>query len=262
MHRFLIALLALIVATDGNACSCVGKGTVQQEFKNSDLIFAGVVVSIADPADRTRVPRHLDPESDRKVTFRVMQWWKTDAFTESVELRTGFGGGDCGYPVEVGKSYLVYARRDLRNQLVFGICGRTAALICVTTDVEELGDAIKTYETFDAQSLIEREQPYTTYWRPCIKPPVLTGDRGLEMDRHCRFTVNGVIGVDGVVHDFKINGRSLPRVCPESLDRQIRERVAEWRFLPAEFAGKPIETLLTAVSLREPITETEYAKRN
>jgi hypothetical protein len=189
-----------------------------------------------------------------------MQWWKTDNLTESVVLWTGYGGGDCGYPAEAGKSYLVYASRDSRNQLTFGICGRTAALICASEDVGGLGEPIKTYETFDTMSLVKREQPYTTYWRPCIKGPLLIGERGLKMDKHCRFDVEGVISRDGTVRDFRIISTSFPQRCPVALQRQVVEHVAGWRFRPAELKGEPIEALLTTVSLREPMNETEYAK--
>jgi hypothetical protein len=36
--------------------------------------------------------------------------------------------------------------------------------------------------------------------------------------------------------------------------------VATWRFRPAELEGTPIETLLTAVSKREPVDEAAYVK--
>jgi hypothetical protein len=276
MSRMMAALLlATFVAAEASACSCVAGITPDGAFKSADAVFAGVVVSIEDPrGDRMRtlseherdaVQRMLaDPSSDaewgRKVTFRVMQWWKTDSLTESVVLWTGYGGGDCGYPVEAGKSYLVYSHRDSRNQLTFGICGRTAALICASEDLEKLGEPIKTYETFDTISLVKREQPYTTYWRSCIRGPLLIGDRGLAMDKHCRFTVEGVVGRDGTIRDFRIISTSSASFCPDSLHRQVIEQVAKWRFRPAELNGEPIEALLTTVSMHEPINETEYAK--
>jgi hypothetical protein len=40
----------------------------------------------------------------------------------------------------------------------------------------------------------------------------------------------------------------------------VHQRVAQWRFLPAQFEGKPIETLLTVVSMREPVNESDHAK--
>lgn len=271
MIRLATVLLALIVSVEAQACSCFAEISVEEAFQHADAIFAGVVVSIEDRRNRRddssgsehfavpAMPPHLDPDRGRTVTFRVLQWWKNDALTDVVKVRTGYGGGDCGYPVEEGKSYLVYARRNLQNELTFGICGRNAALICASDDVAELGQPIKTYAQFDVQSLIETEQPYTTYWRRCIKPPVLIGDRGLRMKPHCRFDVTGVITTEGTVRDFEIVSRPARPSCPESLDDHVRKRVAEWRFLPAEFEGMPIETFLTKVSLRTPMNDSEYA---
>lgn len=244
VRRAIFAVLITIFAVKASACSCTGEMTVGEALEHADAVFAGVVTSIED------LPGH-----ERKVTFRVMQWWKSDAVTESIELRTGMGGGDCGYPVEIGKSFLVHARRDSRNQLWFGICDRTAALICASADLEELGQPFKTYETFDTASLVKREQPYTTYWRTCIEPPALISERGLNMNKHCRFQVEGVIDRDGAVRDFRIVNAPadpLARICPDSLQQQITEQVAKWRFRPAMFNGQPVETLLTSISMREP----------
>jgi len=274
MARLLVALLASFVAFEAGACSCMSRENVDAAFKNADAVFAGVVVSIDDPrgnrnralSEKERIAaaqqdaedRSRGPRSGRKVTFRVMQWWKTDTFSESVQLWTAYGGGDCGYPVEPGKSYLVYARRDLHNRLTFGICGRTAALVCASADLKELGEPIKTYETFDTDSLVKQEEPYTTYWR--IQGAVLLGERGLQMDKHCRFTVEGVISRDGTVRDFRIVNTPRSALCPASLQAHIAERVASWRFRPATLDGWPIESLLTSVSIREPIDEAEHAK--
>ncbi|HYC61376.1 MAG TPA: hypothetical protein VEK79_17610 [Thermoanaerobaculia bacterium] len=279
MRHAIFVLLTILFAVKASACSCMAAATVKEELTQADVVFAGVVESIEDPrgewldalpeqerlaAQEVPTDGSWRPQYGRKVTFRALQWWKNDNnITESVDLWTGYGGGDCGYPVEIGKSFIVYGHRDSRNQLGFGICGRTAALVCASGDLEELGEPIKTYETFDTKSLIEREQPYTAAnWRPCIEPAVLIGARGLDMDRHCRFNVEGVITRDGTVRDFKIiKGPTLPRVCPDALDGQLTEQVAKWRFRPATFNGEPIETLLTSVSMREPMTEADHARQ-
>lgn len=265
MRHAIFALFVLLAAAKASACSCLGQPTVADEFEYADVVFAGVVTSIEDPrGDRLRaLPEHerlaaqsegLDgswgPHYGRKVTFRVMQWWKTDNIAPSVEVWTGYGGGDCGYPVETGKSYVVYSRRDSRNQLGLGICGRTAALICASDDLEQLGEPIKTYETFDTKSLVKREEPYTTYWHTCIEPPKLISERGLDMDKHCYFRVDGVIGRDGIVRDFKIIDASPQQWCPN--EARISEAVAKWKFEPATLNGEPIESRFKTVSMREP----------
>ncbi|WP_052574125.1 hypothetical protein [Haloferula sp. BvORR071] len=55
-----------------------------------------------------------------------------------VEIHTGFGGGDCGYHFEEGKSYLIYANRSDDGRLNTGICLRTALLQNVGEEVLEL----------------------------------------------------------------------------------------------------------------------------
>src|SRR5688572_18767566 len=100
MRHVMIALLATFVAVEVGACSCAPAGSVDAAFQNADTVFAGVVVSVEDPRgdriralperERAAADRSPGPEWGRKVTFRVMQWWKTDTLTGSVELWTGY----------------------------------------------------------------------------------------------------------------------------------------------------------------------------
>jgi hypothetical protein len=272
-----LVLSLLLFARIAHACSCVGAGTVEQTFKQADLVFAGIVEKIEDPGgDRIRAlpeEQQFDawraaghewgPQRGRKVTFRVMQWWKGEDLPETVEIWTGYGGGDCGYPVEQGQSYLIYSNRTSQNRFVMGICGRTAALVCATGDVAQLGDPIKTYDTFDRETLIAREQPYTKYWRPCIEGPLLIGERGLTFNKHCLFTVDGIIDRNGTVRNFQIVRRPEPwlaEVCPAAIDQQVKEKVAKWRFRPATIDGVPVEMRFTRVTVDEPINEAQYEK--
>jgi hypothetical protein len=79
------------------------------------------------------------------------------------------------------------------------------------------------------------------------------------MNKHCQFKVSAVIDTEGVVRDLKILGKPDSPVCPSSLEQQIRDRAAEWRFQPGRLAGKPVAVLLQTISMSEPLTETEYA---
>ena len=270
MKRVLAVLVFSLVARSATACSCVGTESVADAFKSADAIFAGVVESIEDPfgdklkamseADRMVAQRdYMNPERGRKVTFRVMQWWKGDLLEKSLTVWTGYGGGDCGYPVEKGQSFLVYARRNLQNRLTMAICGRTSALVCALGELEALGQPIAVHERFDRETLIRREQPYTMYSRPCIAPALLVGERGLMMNKHCSFLTEGKIDREGVVRDFRITRRPTIAPCPPSLDAHVLERVAAWRFKPATIEGVPVEVKLTRVAHGEPSTESEYA---
>ena len=61
------------------------------------------------------------------VTFNVSRSYAGQQ-GKTVDLTTGMGGGDCGYPFEVGKQYLVYAWKDQSGKLSTGICSGTGLL--------------------------------------------------------------------------------------------------------------------------------------
>jgi hypothetical protein len=55
-----------------------------------------------------------------------------------VEIRTGMGGGDCGFPFQRAKSYVVYAFEDKNGLLVASICSRTAPVEQAQADLAYL----------------------------------------------------------------------------------------------------------------------------
>jgi hypothetical protein len=61
------------------------------------------------------------------VTFEVLRNYG-EMDQKHLKLRTGFGGGDCGFPFEVGETYLVDAYKDDSDDLSPGICSQTALL--------------------------------------------------------------------------------------------------------------------------------------
>jgi hypothetical protein len=107
------------------ACSCMGPGKPCEAFWRAESVFIGTVASI----DQEMV---TDKWSDRPYPRRVVSF---DAVTvtrgpsdQPMRVRTGFGGGDCGYTFNVGQSYVVYTHRDSDGRLATSICTRTAPL--------------------------------------------------------------------------------------------------------------------------------------
>lgn len=138
----LLFLLALCVlpAHFAFGCSCGGPGPVAEAYAEYDLIFTGTVTDQTDRWNlwrkswyflRTFVGSEPDFELSQyartqgfEFEFAVDQMWRgTPARTTSV--LTGRGGGDCGVPFEIGKSYLVYAYCDDRGDCFTIICSRT-----------------------------------------------------------------------------------------------------------------------------------------
>ena len=72
------------------------------------------------------------------VRFRVQERFR-GATDNIVEVSTGRGGGDCGYPFQVGEAYLVYAFKAGDSGTVrTGICSRTRPLEKASDDLEFL----------------------------------------------------------------------------------------------------------------------------
>jgi hypothetical protein len=191
-----------------------------------------------------------------------MQWWKADQpLDETVVIWTGYGGGDCGCPFETDRSYLVFAGRSSRGLYTMGICSGGKPLVCAAAEVRQLGAPLKALEDFDTAKLIAREQPYTPNWRSCLQPPLLIGERELEMDKHCFFPVRLIVGKDGQVKSFAFQGERQPDfLCPQRLEDQVRERVARWKFRPGTIDGVPVEVELNGISSTlEPRTEAEHS---
>lgn len=140
----LILILGVVLAMFANpapaqACSCAVPLTVTNAVSQVNAVFVGEVVSVVDQQtllspliDEVRywlgVPYYsaLNPSYGNLVTFNVQTSWK-GITTTTAEVRTGYGGGDCGYLFSVGTQYIVYAR-GATDELRTGICGRTDAV--------------------------------------------------------------------------------------------------------------------------------------
>jgi Carboxypeptidase regulatory-like domain len=128
LRRFLAILFLISVGClrpdSANACSCAGPGAPCAEAWRADAVFVGNVVSISSTAGRRVELAVIEP-------FRGFQ-------LSQVIVETGAGGGDCGYPFEIGQSYLVYAHRTPEGHLTTSICSRTRPARAATEDLAYL----------------------------------------------------------------------------------------------------------------------------
>lgn len=122
-------LLAFALAPPpATACSCQQVGIAPpspcRHFDLFDAVFVGRVVGFEE------VPVHPDrwDEPSRLYRFEVEEAFSGVSGSEEV-VRGGVGGGECGYPFEVGSRYLVYARRSSPGaRLSSGKCGPTVPI--------------------------------------------------------------------------------------------------------------------------------------
>ena len=142
--RYLVPLLGIVMcfcfaSQTANACTCIGVGSACEAYGTAGAVFVGTVVSVREK-ERAKDIATARAEGDwgsRTYKFSVEQPYLGVAGTE-VEVLTGSGGGDCGYPFAIGQRYLVYANRGKTN-LITSICTRTKPFIEANEDLAFLG---------------------------------------------------------------------------------------------------------------------------
>jgi hypothetical protein len=123
--RFSIVLLAVFLfANIATACKCAPAPSVLLSYDAATTVFMGKVQSIQEV------------KYQRVVTLRIIEAFK-GAQVKTITLHTGSGGGDCGFPFVLNRSYLVYASGTL-NDLGTNICSRTKGVAKASPELGEL----------------------------------------------------------------------------------------------------------------------------
>jgi len=95
-HIFLTAIIIISGFTNGLACKCSYQN-LENEIDLADLIFQGVPIS----------KKQID--SKMIYQFIISKVWK-GVKLDTIEIKTGLGGQDCGMVFELGKAYVVFAK--------------------------------------------------------------------------------------------------------------------------------------------------------
>jgi len=138
----LVAALTILVPSVADACSCARGGSVADSFRIADVVFDGEVVAVDMPVQLDHpFITYLVPDKwlnwEKRVSFKVRGAYK-GLTTQTVVVRTGLGGGDCGIGFSEGDRWLVYAYGDPPST---GICSRSRAFPGASADLAELGSA-------------------------------------------------------------------------------------------------------------------------
>ncbi|HEX8694281.1 MAG TPA: hypothetical protein VF746_17805 [Longimicrobium sp.] len=136
--------IAMLAAADpcaaaGSFCDCMPPVSPRASLERMDAVFRGVVVDVSLRPDERDGPRWLPPT---RVVVRVTGRWK-GADADTVVVRTGMGGGDCGFHFEPGGEYLIYAYAAEGAELTTGICTRTRQIEHAAEDLRELREAYR-----------------------------------------------------------------------------------------------------------------------
>jgi hypothetical protein len=96
MKRTLLFLIIIFIAfTKGYSCRC-NQLNIEDEIGAADLIFQGI------PIDKKQI------DSKMIYKFSIEKVWKGNE-SDTISIKTGLGGPDCGMVFELGESYIVYA---------------------------------------------------------------------------------------------------------------------------------------------------------
>jgi hypothetical protein len=126
-------LLVLLGSRDASACTCISPNPVCSAYWKTDAVFVGEVVSVVALGDR---PANMLPR--KRVHLRVVEAF-SGTTTSEVDVETGAGNGDCGYPFQIGGVYLVFGSRSTRAAaFTTDICSPTRPFRESDTDIAYL----------------------------------------------------------------------------------------------------------------------------
>ena len=99
----LISTFSLIISKNANCCYCIDSAIISDSFKNSSLIFNGLILSVRDESPK--------PERSyyRIYTVQIEKIYKGHYQRKTIEILTGYGDGDCGIEFNIGEKYIIYA---------------------------------------------------------------------------------------------------------------------------------------------------------
>ncbi|RLD55496.1 MAG: hypothetical protein DRJ01_16565 [Bacteroidetes bacterium] len=100
-QALIIVIILLSVFTKGYACEC-NQMNLKNEIDSADLIFQGI------PIEKNQI--------DSKMIYRfyVYKVWKGN-HADTIEIKTGLGGQDCGMIFEIGKTYIVFSKNGMTS---------------------------------------------------------------------------------------------------------------------------------------------------
>ena len=141
------------------ACSCAPPASPLVALEQSAAVFSGELVSI-------------DGYWGAILTFEVSRVWKGPVEETLVLTTSSLGAGDCGYPFDAGRAYLVYADAGGGDFLGVWLCRGTTPLEYAQEDLEFLGEG---QIPGAAATAPETEDPEQSEVSPPPSPPETGG---------------------------------------------------------------------------------------
>ena len=122
--RIILTIGFVLFSIGTYACSCIGESSVKGGIKQSDIVVSGKIISkeqvtlfdstVAklfgnDSLEMKGFPYELVVA---KYQLVVTNKFKGKITSDTIEIYTGLGGGDCGVRFRVGEEYIVYGNDE------------------------------------------------------------------------------------------------------------------------------------------------------
>ncbi|RUS45826.1 hypothetical protein [Cohnella sp. AR92] len=156
VSMMLLVTLMVFPQREASACSCAVSDP-HEKLENYAAVFVGKVLDKGGTVSSRF-------GNLREYTFEVKEAWK--GVEESPFSLYAYDGGDasCGYPFDVGQTYLVYSYQDKDGTLQTNLCSGNVVYEHANDDLRQLGlgTSINTNEGIAA----EHENRFTSmyYW--------------------------------------------------------------------------------------------------
>lgn len=176
MLRLVLLLAASFVlaapvppAPEAPRCTCMSpKRPACEVWWQTAAIFVGRVTDIES------VTEEMDDGQEQRskiVTLRVQERLQGLDREREVEVRTGAGGGDCGFDFQRNETYLVYANRSARTgRMETGICSRTALVDEAEADLAYLRSRDEADEVISLYGMVYRERQSVPFGESIDEP--------------------------------------------------------------------------------------------
>jgi antitoxin component YwqK of YwqJK toxin-antitoxin module len=108
MIRLIITLLGCLAYSYAISCTCFTARKVSVEALLYDgLVFRGNIIALDTVYGEYKNQKY--PEGTM-ATFKVDTWVSAHDVSDTLTVYTGVGGGDCGLPLSIGETWLIYTR--------------------------------------------------------------------------------------------------------------------------------------------------------
>jgi hypothetical protein len=129
----------------GATCSCPPKPAPYAALADANLVFAGRVMRIEQPAPQLTLQRTppfvqygVPPHAPIAVTIATQEYWRGPV-SESIIITTGRFFSSCGVIFREGGEYLIYAYYNGAGILMTHRCSRTGELQGAGEDLAQFG---------------------------------------------------------------------------------------------------------------------------